>query len=154
MKLLLDTTYFLPAIGISIKDIPQDVIIKLIERGYEVYISDITLFELSAKGAKYIASRLLSHERVLKGLRAIIYDNRINRIPIYDTTILLTAFKIRSLLDDFIDCLILSSAINKADILITEDEDILMLSRKKEFNNIIGRLNSKFEIRTIKDFIH
>jgi len=154
MKLLLDTTYFLPAIGISIKDIPQDAVIRLIESGYEVYISEITLFELSAKGAKYVVSRMLSPERVLRGLRAIIYDNRIDRVPIYDTTILSTAFKIRSLLNDFIDCLILSSAINKANALVTEDDDILMLLHKKEFNSIIERLNSKFEIMTIKDLIH
>jgi len=154
MKLLLDTTYFLPAIGISIKDIPQDAVIRLIESGYEVYISEITLFELSAKGAKYVVSRMLSPERVLRGLRAIIYDNRVDRVPIYDTTILSTAFKIRSLLNDFIDCLILSSAINKANALVTEDDDILMLLRKKEFNSIIERLNSKFEIMTIKDLIH
>ncbi|MCD6095993.1 MAG: PIN domain-containing protein [Thermoprotei archaeon] len=154
MKLLLDTTYFLPAIGISIKDIPQDAVIRLIESGYEVYISEITLFELSAKGAKYVVSRMLSPERVLRGLRAIIYDNRVDRVPIYDTTILSTAFKIRSLLNDFIDCLILSSAINKANALVTEDDDILMLLHKKEFNSIIERLNSKFEIMTIKDLIH
>ena len=154
MKLLLDTTYFLPAIGISIKDIPQDAVIRLIESGYEVCISEITLFELSAKGAKYVVSRMLSPERVLRGLRAIIYDNRIDRVPIYDTTILSTAFKIRSLLNDFIDCLILSSAINKANALVTEDDDILMLLHKKEFNSIIERLNSKFEIMTIKDLIH
>ena len=154
MKLLLDTTYFLPAIGISIKDIPQDAVIRLIESGYEVYISEITLFELSAKGAKYVVSRMLSPERVLRGLRAIIYDNRVDRVPIYDTTILSTAFKIRSLLNDFIDCLILSSAINKANALVTEDDDILMLLRKKEFNSIIERLDSKFEIMTIKDLIH
>ena len=154
MKLLLDTTYFLPAIGISIKDIPQDAVIRLIESGYEVCISEITLFELSAKGAKYVVSRMLSPERVLRGLRAIIYDNRIGRVPIYDTTILSTAFKIRSLLNDFIDCLILSSAINKANALVTEDDDILMLLHKKEFNSIIERLNSKFEIMTIKDLIH
>ena len=154
MKLLLATTYFLPAIGISIKDIPQDAVIRLIESGYEVYISEITLFELSAKGAKYVVSRMLSPERVLRGLRAIIYDNRIDRVPIYDTTILSTAFKIRSLLNDFIDCLILSSAINKANALVTEDDDILMLLHKKEFNSIIERLNSKFEIMTIKDLIH
>lgn len=154
MKLLLDTTYFLPAIGISIKDIPQDAVIRLFESGYEVCISEITLFELSAKGAKYVVSRMLSPERVLRGLRAIIYDNRIDRVPIYDTTILSTAFKIRSLLNDFIDCLILSSAINKANALVTEDDDILMLLHKKEFNSIIERLNSKFEIMTIKDLIH
>ena len=29
-----------------------------------------------------------------------------------------------------------------------------MLSSKKEFNGIIGMLNSKFEVRTIRDFIH
>jgi len=38
--------------------------------------------------------------------------------------ILTTAFKLRKVLDDFIKCIILSSAINNADVLITEDEQI------------------------------
>ena len=65
-----------------------------------------------------------------RGIRAIKHDERIKVIPIHDTSILLTAFKLRRMLDDFIDCIILSSAINQAEVLITEDEDIRRVSEE------------------------
>lgn len=54
MKLLLDTIYFLPAIGIAIKNLPKDVLIELMQKGHQIFVSEISVFELSAKGAKYI----------------------------------------------------------------------------------------------------
>ena len=59
MKLLLDTTYLLPAIGISIKELPKDAPIKLIQKGNRISICDISIFELSAKGAKHISAGTL-----------------------------------------------------------------------------------------------
>ncbi|MDL1957647.1 MAG: PIN domain-containing protein [Candidatus Desulfofervidus auxilii] len=153
MKLLLDTTYFLPVIGISVKNILWNTIIELIKGGYQVLISEITFFELSAKGAKYIVAGTLTPERVSKGMRALLYDDRIEKIPIYDTSILLTAFKLRMILNDFIDCLILSSAINRAEVLVTEDKDILEISNKRSFQNIIQISNPKFKIKKLKNII-
>lgn len=124
MRILLDTSYLLPIIGISIKDLPRDAIIRLVEKGYEISLSEISLFELMAKGAKYVANGRLPAQRVFRGINAIIHDDRIRIIRIYDTSILMTAFKLRKVLNDFIDCLILSSAINNTDALITEDEPI------------------------------
>jgi len=69
MKLLLDTTYFLPAIGVSIKGFPRNIVVEFIRKGYEVLISEITLFELSAKGAKFIIAGVLSPRRVSRGKR-------------------------------------------------------------------------------------
>ncbi|MCD6313094.1 MAG: PIN domain-containing protein [Thaumarchaeota archaeon] len=130
MRLLLDTTYFLPAIGISVRNLPKEAVVNLIKKGHEVMVSEITFFELSAKGAKYVVNGKLSPERVCRGIRAIKHDERIKVIPIHDTSILLTAFKLRRILDDFTDCIILSSAINQAEVLITEDEDIRRVSEE------------------------
>jgi len=55
-RLVLDTTYFLPAIGISVKDISTEDISKSLNKGFEIAICDITIFELSAKGAKYVSA--------------------------------------------------------------------------------------------------
>jgi PIN domain nuclease of toxin-antitoxin system len=151
LKLLLDTTYLLPAIGISIKGIPKDALIKLIQKKYQISISEISIFELSAKGAKYIAERKLPAERVTKGIRAIVYNETISTIPIHESTILLAAFKLRSMLNDFIDCLILSTAINQHDALVTEDNDIQNLGKSKEFNEILMATNPKFKIQTIAE---
>ena len=151
MKLLLDTTYFLPAIGISVKGLPDDAVIKLIEKGHEIYISEVTIFELAAKGAKYVLTGDLAAEKVSRGVRTIVYDDRITRIPLYDSSTLLTAIKLRGLLNDFVDCLILSSAISQCDALITEDKDIQSLKERKEFQEIPKPINPKLKILTLAE---
>ena len=153
MKLLLDTTYFLPAIGVSVKQLPKDAPIKLIAKGHQISISDISIFELSAKGAKHITNKTLTPERVTKGLRAIIYDDTVESIPIPDRQILLTAFKLRNILHDFIDCLILSSAINQCDALITEDNDIQELKKNKELNGLLSTTNPEFKIQKLTEIL-
>ena len=147
----MDTSYLLPAIGISVKDFPQDAPIILIGEGHQISISDITIFELSAKGAKHVALGTISADRVSRGIRAIVYDDRIERLPIHDSSILLTAFKLRTILNDFIDCLILSSAINQNNILVTEDEDIHHLKEKREFQELLQTINPEFKIQILKD---
>lgn len=151
MRLLLDTTYLLKAIGVSIKGLPEDAPIKLINKGHLISMSDITIFELSAKGAKHITVGNLTAERVSRGIRAIVYDDKIERIPIHDSSVLITAFKLRRMLSDFIDCLILSSAINRNDILVTEDEDIHDLRKNGTFQELLQTINPEFKIQTLKE---
>ncbi|MBO3768874.1 MAG: hypothetical protein QXS51_06285 [Thermoproteota archaeon] len=67
MKILLDTTYLLPAIGIYFKEFPNDTLIRLRHRENQLFISEISIFELSAKGAKYVSAGKLSVERVVRG---------------------------------------------------------------------------------------
>lgn len=149
--LLLDTTYLLPAIGISIKDLPKDTLVRLMQKGHQISISNISIFELSAKGAKHVAAGTLSTERVTRGIRAIVYDERITVIPMHDSSVLLMAFKLRRLLSDFIDCLILSSAVNRCDAILTEDNEVQDLKRNKEFAGLVTTVNPKFKIQTLTD---
>lgn len=147
MKILLDTTFLLPAIGIAIKEQQKDLPLKLIQEGNQISICDISVFELSAKGAKYINTGKLSPERVTRGIRAIVYNEQIEMIPTYESQLLLTAFKLRKTLNDFIDCLIISAAINHCDILLTEDKDIQDLKNNKEFNELLTTKSPKFKIQ-------
>ena len=151
MKLLLDTTYFLPLIGISIKDIPHDIIIRLIEKGYKILLSEISIFEISAKGAKYVSLGRLSPTKVSRGIKALLYDERIVKVPVYETSIISTSFELRRILSDYIDCLILSSAINNAEILVTEDDEIHKIYSREDFKRIINRLNPEFKIKRAKE---
>ncbi|MBS7612210.1 PIN domain-containing protein [Candidatus Bathyarchaeota archaeon] len=153
MKLLLDTTYFLPAIGIAVKNLPANAPIKLMQKGHQIFISKITLFELSAKGAKYAALGKIAPERITRGIRAIAYAETINTIEIHESTILNTAFQIRKTLNDFIDCLILSSAINQCDTLITEDTDIQNIKEDKTFQEITAIKNPKFQIHKLAEIL-
>ena len=149
MKLLLDTAYLLPAIGIQIKSLPKDAPISLKQKGHQISICSISIFELSAKGAKHIAEGALPPERVARGIRAIVHDEGIEKLLMYEDAILLTAFKLRSLLSDFIDCLILSSAMNRCDSLVTEDNAIQALGENKEFNEMLRKINPKFKIQRL-----
>ncbi len=151
MRLLIDTTYLLPAIGVSIKELSKDVLVKLMRKGNSVSICDISIFELSAKGAKHVSSGELPAERVTRGIRAIVYNEEIETIPMVDTEVLLTAFKLRRMLNDFIDCLILSAALNRCDILLTQDQDIQELKKNKEFNELCMTINPKFKIQSAKE---
>lgn len=151
MRLLLDTTYLLPAIGISVKGLPRDAPIELIDKGHKIFISDISIFELSAKGAKHITAGTLSSERVTKGIRAIVYDETIETIPMHESTLLLTAFKLRGMLNDFIDCIILSSAINRCDALITEDNDMQKLKGNKEYKDVLATINPEFKTQALTE---
>jgi len=151
LKILLDTTYLLPAIGIAIKEQQKDLPLKLIQEGNQISICDISIFELSAKGAKHISTGKLPPERVTRGIRAIVYNEQIEMIPTYESQLLRTAFKLRKTLNDFIDCLILSAAINQCDILLTEDNDIQNLKNNKEFNELLTTKNPKFKIQKPND---
>jgi len=154
MKLLLDTTYLLPAIGIAIKELPNDAPLKLITQGHQIAITDITIFELAAKAAKHITNGTLTPERVTRGIKAITYDDTIEIIPATrDQKILLTAFKLRNTLSDFIDCLILSSAINQCDAIVTEDTDIQNLKKNKEFNTLQKTTNTTFKIQKLTEIL-
>jgi len=45
----------------------------------------------------------------------------------------------------------LSSAINRNDILVTEDEDIHDVWEKREFQELLQTINPEFKIQTVKD---
>lgn len=151
MRLLLDTTYLLPAIGVSVKGLPEDAMLKLIGKGHNISINDVTIFELSAKGGKYITTGALTAERVSRGIRSIVHDDRIARVPMHDSSVLLTAFKLRGTLSDFIDCLIVSSAINRNEVLVTEDEHIQNLKKRRDFQELLKTTNPEFKIQTLTD---
>lgn len=72
----METTYLLPAIGVSIKGLPKDVLIKLMQKGNQIFISNISVFELSAKGAKHVVKGTLSAERVNRAaFHVLLYVN-------------------------------------------------------------------------------
>jgi len=151
LKVLLDTTYLLPTAGITIKELSKDAIKKIKIKENEIAISEISIFEVSAKGAKYVLKKELSPERVTIGIRTILYNDIIEKISIYDVKIILTAFTLRSFIVDFIDCLILSTAINYCDALITEDKEIQNLKKNKKFLDLISTINPTFQIHNLNE---
>jgi predicted nucleic acid-binding protein len=153
MKLFLDTTYFLPAIGVSTKSIEDDVPLRILAKGHDIAISDLTLFELSAIGAKYVASRKLPEERVIYGIRSVTNDERITKVSPYNEKVMPLAFYLRGILSDFIDCLILASAIKECDTLATEDSELSKITEQKSFAATVASLNKNFKIAKAASFL-
>lgn len=148
-RFVLDTTYLLPVIGISVKKISgQDIARFRSTVSFETAICDITILELSAKGAKYVAKGKLKGRGVSTG---IIKDDSLMKLQSYDDQNLATAFKLRETLNDFIDCLILSTAVNQADVLLTEDGYIHNLKQNETFKELIKPINPKFEIQRLSE---
>ena len=153
MKILLDTTYLLPLIGISLDRLPSDIIIRLIERGDDILICEISIFEMLAKGAKYVSLGQLSQSRVLRGIKALLYEERVSRIPVYDPQIISVSLRLREMIQDYIDCLILSSALVNADILLTEDKELNQIYNNNDFQLLIKELNPKFKIEKLSKLL-
>jgi len=132
MRLLIDTTYLLPAIGVSVRGVPRTTVLDLRRKGHTLLISTITIFELAAKGAKFVASHKLKGGRVESGLRAILMDPTIGQVPFHEPDVITRALSVREEVGDFIECLIISSAGARADILVTEDEQLQRLASQEE----------------------
>jgi PIN domain nuclease of toxin-antitoxin system len=133
-------------VGISIKEVQKDAIEKLNFEGHEIAVSEISFFELSAKAAKFVTNNVLLPEWVTSGIRALLFNEDIEKITIYSDKVFLDAFTLKGLMVDFIDCLILSTAINYCEALITEDNVIRNLPKNKNFLELISKTNQNFRI--------
>ncbi|MBO3799971.1 MAG: hypothetical protein FGF52_02795, partial [Candidatus Brockarchaeota archaeon] len=105
------------------------------------------------KGAKYVSMGKLSAEKVAMGIRAVVFDETITRILIHEREVLILACRLRRLLSDYIDCLILSSALSQCDALISEDTDIQSLRRNREFQELLKMVNSEFKIFRLAEIV-
>lgn len=144
--IVLDTTYFLPIVGIGVK---SDFFLALEKREIsvdpqDIYLNEITLFELQAKAAKLG----VPPQRVSQGIDAII--EAFNVIPFREPKIIEIAFKLRKILPDYIDCIILATAISREYSLLTEDTDIQ--SNKQAISKEIT--HKRIEILTLSELKH
>jgi predicted nucleic acid-binding protein len=146
MRIMLDTTYLMPIIGVAVRGVQHDVLRTLRKEDHTTSISELTLFELSAKGAKLTASGRLSRDRLLRGLRAAILDGSLQKVPFYGDEQLIVSFRLREFINDYVDCALLSSALCGHDALMTEDGLIHDLVEREEFKGIIDEINPEFQI--------
>ena len=51
MRLVLDTTYLLPVVGVSVKEISSEEVLKSLGEKYETALCEVSIFELCAKAA-------------------------------------------------------------------------------------------------------
>lgn len=145
--MIIDTTYLLPLARIEVE---TDLLLAIAEGRMtppnqlsleEVTISSISIFELQAKAAKLG----VKPEYVLSAIEEISETFKIE--PYYSPKILTRAFELKqTLLPDYIDCIIVATAIESKDGLITEDTRI---TKKR------GMLKEKYDLtlKTYRDLI-
>lgn len=118
--MIIDTTYLLPLVQI---DVPTDLLSAITKKRInirlkELGISSISIFELQAKAAKLF----ISPETVNDAIKFIMKHFRV--INFYNSEIVRVSFELRKILPDYIDCVILATAIICKEDLLTEDSKI------------------------------
>jgi predicted nucleic acid-binding protein len=151
MKVFLDSSFFFPFIRVDVRNISKNEIGTLLRNAnYEILCSDLVFFELSAKGSKIINQGLLDLEDLLDGISFIHNYSKITKIPMYYPEILILAQEFRKTHQDYIDCLILASAIKTSNIFVTMDSELQEKIQKKWFQ-VITNENPTFLVKTFSD---
>jgi len=121
--MIIDTTYLLPLAGISVE---TDVLRAIAEgrtrvklRFTDLKISMISLFELQAKASKIG----IPPERVVKAEETIPKVFRV--VPFYSSDVVRKAHELNKLLDDYIDAIVVATAVTLGEDLLTEDREII-----------------------------
>lgn len=125
MKILIDTSYFLPLINIGLEDFSESLLLDLLEEDLKTfYYSTISLFELTAKGMKISmkTDNAIKPKDIVRGIDAIVNDIRMHVIDYTQNTLIIeTATKLREIHSDSIDCIIFACAIQECNAIITMD---------------------------------
>ncbi len=149
MKLLLDTTYLLPSIKVQVQGLAPSVLKDLLKNAQnEIFFAEISLFELTAKGMKLIcAGEHLTVSDLRIGIDSLQYNPRVKSLPWSMHPFLLDlALKIRKIHSDFIDCLILSTAVFYTDCFVTFDETLYKkVSKESDLCKDITQTNKGFQ---------
>lgn len=150
MKILLDTSYFLPLIKIAIEDISDTFLLDLMDQSqYELYYTDISIFELTAKGLKYATqTEQITIKDVINGIDTMQNNSRIQMLSWSDNPIVIElASKFKMINSDTIDCLIFATGICKCDSILTMDETFWKsISKDENISNDIRAINENFQL--------
>jgi len=138
--LIIDTIYILPLAGIGIG---ADLLKAIIEgkapiRFDEIKLNLISIFELQAKASKLN----IPPSRVVKAVNVILKNFTI--IPYYKPEIIRCAHELKEVIRDYVDRVIVATAITLREDLITEDTEINKAKEKikKEYGITIYTYNS------------
>lgn len=149
MKILIDTSYFLPFIKITIENVSPDLMITLLsDFSHQYYYSELSIFELTAKGIKFSSQGdKITPQDIQIGIDAIENDSRLNKVSyINNPFIIELSSLLKSIHHDTIDCLILATAICTCECIITLDVSFFEEIQKN--NPIIKKIyeiNSNFK---------
>jgi len=130
--LILDTTYLLPLAQIAVD---TDLLVAVARKKTDIRLEDISvslisIFELQAKAAKLNVPA----KAVIRAVDAIMSAFRV--APFYEDRTIEIAQRVRKTVSDYIDCIIVATAISNKEDLATEDSLILEKKGKllREYN--------------------
>ena len=147
MRVLLDTTYLLPAIGVAVSGVASDVVLRLRDRGHRTLASVVSVLEVAAKGGKLLADGRLDRGRLARGLGVILRDAELDVIPMNREDVLLAAADLRRVHRDFLDCVLLATAAAESDVFLTEDDRLLDLANDDEIRRIAPPAAERFSAK-------
>jgi len=132
--MIIGTIYLLPLVRIGVKTdllkaIAEGIVRKPI-KFQEIKINSISIFELQAKATKLN----IPIKDIVRAIDTILKTFQI--IPFYKEEIIREAYKLRRILANYIDSIIVATAIALKDNLVTEDSTIL--SHKIELEKNYG----------------
>lgn len=144
MRLLLDSSFFMPFLAVDIKQFPRKAILELMTEE-EIIKSELVIFELSAKGSKLVNRGKISIEELTQGIIAIQYLEKIETIPIHYSEIQVLACELRKNHSDHIDCLMVATAVYYAEGMLTLDKE-LKKKAKEEWKEQLKNENKEFNV--------
>ncbi|MEA2074583.1 MAG: hypothetical protein U9O85_02440 [Euryarchaeota archaeon] len=122
MKVLLDTTYLLPAVGIDV-DLPEDLLEKLFSSNHSFVINELSLFELFGKASRLMFGKGQAQERFYTGMKSIL-SSKIDIKPVFTLDTLPVVLEVHERIKDLPDCPIVATAVVYSDVILTEAKDI------------------------------
>lgn len=149
MKILIDTSYFLPLIKIGVETIPNKLLIDILAKSTNTYFySNLTLFELTAKGLKLSSKEnKITPQDIRIGIDTIQNDARLTELSFTNNPLVIElASHLKKMHDDTIDCLIFATAICTCDCIITMDEFFFtQINKTPPILKKVRELNSSFQ---------
>ena len=149
MRILIDTSYFLPLIKIGIEIIPDTLLIDLLSKSSNDYFySTLTIFELTAKGLKLSSKgNTITPQDIRIGIDAIQNDSRLTEKSFTDNPLIIElASQLKSIQNDIIDCLIFATAICTCDCIITMDKFFFdQLNKSIKVLKMVREVNDNFK---------
>lgn len=149
MKILIDTSYFLPLIKIGIETIPDKLLIDILARATNDYFySTLTIFELTAKGLKLSSKgNEITTQDIRFGIDTIQNDARFTELSFTDNPLIIElASRLKVMHKDTIDCLIFATAICTCDCIITMDESFFdQLNKSPSLLKNVREINDSFK---------
>ena len=149
LRILLDTTYMFSAVGVGVGERFDHALASAQDSGHETWISDISLFELLAKGAKLVKAGRLTADKLTAGVRSIMADDTVAKASAYGDEVASTSIGLRRFHADFVDCLIIASAMEHCDALLSEDD----FASNRELLGFVHERRPGFSFMTSKDLV-